>query len=244
MLVINIYESYKLTLKQLFNIVVGHPKEFIHPGACELLQDLICHILKTLNLYNLKPQSKIRSGVGYPKATIIHRKLKRVLLNTEEVKTLLENNGYFVEVKSFDDITIAEQIRIVRTSALLVGKNAMDDIPNYNLCIILIGIHGAGLANLIWLNVNFNPAVIEIFPFNFTKYTYQTLALSLRVNYVGVKTTKESNSKETEFSNDYKEADKRNYYRNLDTKVDLEDLQLALNALPKEHKMYLNQPIS
>jgi hypothetical protein len=92
--------------------------------------------------------------------------------------------------------------------------------------------HGAGLSNLIWLNYKKRAAVLEIFPYNFQKRTYKSLAGIIGVKHFSMKTMSPQNFRESNWSKEFLiKKDKKNYYRNLDTIVDLEIFKRYVEAI-------------
>eukprot|EP00121_Abeoforma_whisleri_P000376 Awhi_evm1s334 len=89
---------------------------------------------------------------------------KRTIRNLKEIEALVRSYGFKTIIVDYSVLSVYEQITLTRSAALFVG------------------VHGAGLANLLWLRQEVS-MMIEIFPYNFQKFTYQALAYINNINY-------------------------------------------------------------
>jgi hypothetical protein len=100
------------------------------------------------------------------KILIIIRASKRILLNHNELLIRLHEffkERYDIEEASFDNKTLKEQIDIMQN------------------CKILIGAHGAGFTNMLFLNENTH--VIEMFPESFYINCYEIIAKHKKLHH-------------------------------------------------------------
>eukprot|EP00121_Abeoforma_whisleri_P009060 Awhi_evm1s8325 len=182
---------------------IQDPKYDFEPGAAVLLKNFTRHILTKAGLYEIDPSIDYKKGsaTAKPKASVIDRGNKRAINNIPDVVKLVESYGFDVVVVSFAHMNIEEQIQATRSSALVVGM------------------HGAGLANLMWLRPGVS-SIIELFPFGFQKFTYQALSHNTDNTHFWWQNTNRALAGETEYSTMF-EKDTWDYYRNLDTFVDI-----------------------
>eukprot|EP00121_Abeoforma_whisleri_P002092 Awhi_evm1s1871 len=89
---------------------------------------------------------------------------KRSIRNLKEIEALIRSYGFKTIIVDYSVLSVYEQITLTRSAALFIG------------------VHGAGLANLLWLRKEIS-VIIEIFPYNFQKFTYQALAHISNINY-------------------------------------------------------------
>jgi hypothetical protein len=104
--------------------------------------------------------------INKQKILVIKRNKCRILINNSELLDALEQNfkdKYIIETVIFDNKTIKEQI------------DMMCD------CKILIGPHGAGFMNMLFLNENAN--VIEFFPESFYTNCFKIIAKQKKINH-------------------------------------------------------------
>lgn len=91
--------------------------------------------------------------------------------NIDEISVALKKRygNDLVRVLDFEDYSVREQIRICRDETL-----------------ILLGIHGAGLSNLVWCSSSCSLGVVEILPPRplFFRYLFWHLASSANIRYV------------------------------------------------------------
>lgn len=102
-----------------------------------------------------------------PKRIFIDRKSgSRGLVNKAAVMSLLAK--YAIETVSFDDLSVVQQIRLIRNANVITG------------------IHGAAFANLVFADVSQNVAAVEIMPKSFGMQSYWLLARNLGIEYCAV----------------------------------------------------------
>jgi protein O-GlcNAc transferase len=117
--------------------------------------------------------SNVRCGDdGTIRILLITRKMKRRVLNEEKlVETLkalfngVRPRGRSIELGTvdFENFTLADQI---------ILSNRVD---------VMIGVHGAGLSNLVFMEKG--STVIEVFPCDFFRDSYKTLATLVGIEY-------------------------------------------------------------
>lgn len=105
--------------------------------------------------------------------TILSRRTNRKILNENELKEELKQEFPFLQVElvTLEDFSFPQQTEILQKTS------------------ILIGIHGSGILNFIFMlpesesQVASDKAVIELFPFGFERLTFQYLAQKLNFPY-------------------------------------------------------------
>lgn len=100
-------------------------------------------LLTNLNLFMIEPQK--------PKLVLIHRGKDRLVLNEDALVADLKSSfpQLQIHIESFEKMSLEQQVRLMRSTSILVGM------------------HGAGMTNLLFLPRN--AAVIELFPWHFTR---------------------------------------------------------------------------
>eukprot|EP00122_Pirum_gemmata_P002160 Pgem_evm1s1957 len=166
------------------------------------------------SFYKPDVQTVLLSKIGItldttrPLAIIIDRGSKRALKNIKEISKMVSRYGFNVAVVPYSQLTIQEQIIVTRHSALIIG------------------VHGAGLANLIWAKAG-SAVLLEIFPYHFQKFTYQAIAYNIGLKHLWWENDRKDRASETKYSNAF-EKGSWDYYRNLDTEADIESLELKV----------------
>eukprot|EP00121_Abeoforma_whisleri_P000377 Awhi_evm2s334 len=180
---------------------VGREKKSFYKGTKYMIQRFVNYTTKILNYDGIDPRlpnsynhahvgkfkfnkDNLRVGPSYrplalqtvsslanettntkPLAVIMKRTGgKRAIRNLKDITNLVRSYGFKTKTIDYSILSVYEQITLSRSAALFIG------------------VHGAGLANLLWLRPKVS-VMIEIFPFNFAKFTYQALALVNDVNY-------------------------------------------------------------
>lgn len=156
--------------------------------------------------------------------TIVKRKAVRRVINLNEVVDALQKN--FIELNitiyDFDDLSLPDQVAIMDNTDLFISM------------------HGAAMAQLVFMRPG--TFVIELFPYGFRKYIYQNLARSVGVYYTYWQNSHKENTifhwelveakKFTDWSKekilsqpiDWFNMDSKNFWRNQDTKVEIEEI--------------------
>lgn len=96
--------------------------------------------------------------------TFIVRSTKRKIVNLEELEETITSRWrdyVHVQMVNLEDHNLSDQIRIMRNTSILVGM------------------HGAGIMNAMWLRDN--SEVIEMFPFKYYKPTYELVCELLSI---------------------------------------------------------------
>lgn len=171
---------------------------------------------------------------------IVRNEPIRNILNVDQVADVLASFGE-VKVVDFANLSLYQQLQIILKTK------------------ILITLHGAALTHSFFLPKD--SCVIEIFPFQFRKYIYQNICRIIGIKYMPFENKKIEN---TVFNWDYVERhrftsrskeeivskpvdwfnmDSKNYYRNQDTLVDLNELKNIMNmaqqTIPYKFMLYL-----
>eukprot|EP01134_Creolimax_fragrantissima_P005396 CFRG5396T1 len=128
----------------------------------------------------------------------------RKILNRDELINILEKRGYTVYIVDFASITVPEQIVEVRKAQLYIGM------------------HGAGMANTMWLHED--ACAIELHTYGFQKWGYEGLSKYLDQCYVSWVNTRQEDSKETWKSILY-EPSNRDHWRSRDQVVNAEEFE-------------------
>ena len=110
----------------------------------------------------VRPEDLINPGMSNYKIFVTRNpKRLRFIENTTEVEAICKEFGFVVV--DFDDLTLPEQIRLLRQTRYLVA------------------IHGAGLANMLFRN-GYPLSVLEIFP-SATYFPFHYVILANQLNY-------------------------------------------------------------
>jgi capsular polysaccharide biosynthesis protein len=133
----------------------------------------------------------------------------RRIVNEAAVVQAMEDAGLAVTRIDFAGLSHAEQVRAVRGAGVFVGM------------------HGAGMANLVWLHDT--AVVVELHPFGFQKWGYERLARYLRQPYVAWVNEHANNSIPTQASSRYAGPDEDyDYYRHRDQIVGIAEFTETL----------------
>ncbi|CAN1241609.1 Alpha-1,3-arabinosyltransferase XAT3 [Linum perenne] len=117
---------------------------------------------------------KLRNRKSSPQLLIISRDINRLLTNVDELKWMATKLGYNVTVAEFD-------LNVSRSAEIM------------NPCDVVIGVHGAGLANMVFLADN--AVVIQVVPFatDWFAKKYEP-SKDMNVRYVEYKIKKDESS--------------------------------------------------
>jgi len=108
---------------------------------------------------------QVRIDTEHPRRVYISRsKSSRPLLNEEYIENSLRIIGF--EILYLEETDFVEQIRLFKN------------------CELIVGAHGAGLANIVWCGAD--AKVIEIFDSNFQQESILTVSVKLGINYIRV----------------------------------------------------------
>jgi len=126
------------------------------------------HILEKNNLYEL-----ISDNITI---TYISREDRRRILNEQKLINELQNNYPELEIKmvQFSNMSIFKQMETIRNTTILVGM------------------HGAGLLNLMFLNRE--SIVVELFGYKMENYLYRNLSKQLGLTYFSWRNEIEKNA--------------------------------------------------
>ena len=156
----NLHDFAKKKLQELeFNI---NPISMLPENAVEISTynyGIWKYLIQKFSLYT-KPL------INKEKIIFIKRNKYRILINHSELLEALEQNfknKYIIEQVIFDDKTLTEQIDMMQN------------------CKILIGPHGAGFTNMLFLNENTH--LIEFFPESFYTDCFKLIATQKNINY-------------------------------------------------------------
>ena len=120
--------------------------------------DLLGFLLEQLELENMPPPSKVRVG-------IISRRRKRFILNEDALVRATLELGFEVQILPLEDMTLYEQLAALRMTTILVG------------------IHGSGLNNAIFLQRG--GAMIQLLPYKLNyKGAFSSIAHEAGVHYI------------------------------------------------------------
>lgn len=149
------------------SILSQHPEchaKFREEISKRALLDFKDFVVHKHGLTAIDPASPDASGSRY-RILLLSRRRRRVIINEQELVTQLQRliPNCDVTVVSFESMPFHEQINLVRRAHLLIGM------------------HGAGFANAIWLTKM--SAIIELFPYRYYKPTYQLLAAMANVRH-------------------------------------------------------------
>ncbi|KAJ3284450.1 Protein O-linked-mannose beta-1,4-N-acetylglucosaminyltransferase 2 [Rhizoclosmatium sp. JEL0117] len=170
-----------------------------------------------------------------PRLTLIFREpnTPRQILNENQIISALKHLPITLSVHRFHaGMTLLDQVRII---------DATD---------ILITMHGAAMTHLLFLKPN--AYVIELFPYAFKKVIYQNIASILNVRYLHWQNMRESRTRfdwgvvernrVTDMTKeriirlpiDWYNMDSKNYWRNQDTEVGVEELTYLVKSVVKD----------
>lgn len=160
--------NWRSYFNQYIHYVEGKKTDkYYRASVFDLEKGRITKILTEFRDYSLKKLGLYVSTVPEYKVviTFISREKKRRILNVEEIKSFISmrwEDNIHIQEYNLEDYTLSEQISIMRNTS------------------ILIGIHGAGLMNAMWLRDH--AEVIELFPYKYYKPTYELVCdlLSLK----------------------------------------------------------------
>jgi capsular polysaccharide biosynthesis protein len=155
----NINSHFKNIMKELRFIVKPLDEVPDNPvEICKLEYTEIKYIINKFNTF-IKP---LRNK---EKIILIKRNNMRILLNHSELLQSLSifNDKYYIKEVDFDNKTLAQQIKLMSN------------------CKILIGPHGAGFTNMLFMNENTH--VFEFFPESFYLRFYAKIADKKNINY-------------------------------------------------------------
>lgn len=191
------------------------------------------YILRKFNLYQIVPQTSF-SGEKIT-ISIISRSNKRRILNEKELINAIRKRWEpYVEINRFkmEDYSFKDQVHIMRNSS------------------IVIGMHGAGMMNSMWLSED--SVVIELFPYKYYKPTFELICDLLHIKRY-TWNNKDPNMSIFDWSRldfDPDEIDKqellktthhnkinnkklRNFFKNQDTFVNIQEIMLILDPILK-----------
>ncbi|KAL1563850.1 alpha-1,3-arabinosyltransferase XAT3-like isoform X2 [Salvia divinorum] len=159
------------------------------------------HTFKVLlrEAYSLKRERVIRDiNVPMPRLMIIDRKRTRVLTNEHQVLRIARKLGFeVVEGVATDLSRFAEAV---------------------NSCDVLVGVHGAGLTNMVFLPDN--AVVIQVIPFGgvdgFARLDFGNPAKGMNLRYLEYKIRENESSLSRKYSRDHPILRKPELYRNWD----------------------------
>ena len=110
---------------------------------------------------------KIKSNKIFP---------KKIYIDRSDSQSNLKNLRYIVNEKELMDFLKKKNFTIIRLSDL----NFEEEVKLFNEVEIAVGLHGAGLTNLVWCNKN--SKVIEL-KSKYTTKVYGNLAAQNKINY-------------------------------------------------------------
>lgn len=170
----------KLQVHCYNNMVAGlkfHKELIIHPSLSNSPSGLSMHGFRLLlgQAYSLERKMAIRSRKGdrkRPRLMIISRKHTRIITNEGEVSRLARKLGF--------EVVVAEAG---------VSTNLSRFAETVNSCDVLMGIHGAGLTNMVFLPDN--AVLIQIVPFGgidgFARLDFGNPASGMKIRYLEYK---------------------------------------------------------
>ncbi|KAG8388007.1 hypothetical protein BUALT_Bualt02G0080300 [Buddleja alternifolia] len=155
-------------------------KELISSSSTSSMHNFRQLLRQTYSLER-KTAIKLRKGDGKkPRLMIISRKRTRVLMNDREVSRLARKSGYEVVVLAEADFK-TNISRFART---------------VNSCDVLMGVHGAGLTNMVFLPDN--GILIQVVPFGgidgFARLDFGNPSAGMNIRYLEYKITAKESS--------------------------------------------------
>jgi capsular polysaccharide biosynthesis protein len=123
---------------------------------------LIQYFPESLNAeWNIKTRERLMDGFikERPDGGIFIRRHDRVLSNQDEIISIIKDFGINIKEIKFENLTFDEQIKISNGSEFMIG------------------VHGSGLTNLMFMNQDVK--IIEIDPFDWGFNCYEHLASNL-----------------------------------------------------------------
>ncbi|KAJ3073274.1 hypothetical protein HDU98_001892 [Podochytrium sp. JEL0797] len=174
----------------------------------------------------------------HPKVTLVLREQNtpRQILNEDQVIQTLQSLPIRLSIHKFHDMSLLEQVRIVDKTD------------------IFITMHGAAMTHILFLKPN--AYVIELFPYAFKKVIYQNIASILGVRYLHWQNTHLSltrfnwesvernrvtdmpQERVTKLPIDWYNMDSKNYWRNQDTTVAVEELKHVVHTAIQDREVH------
>ncbi|KAI9352213.1 hypothetical protein BDR26DRAFT_329187 [Obelidium mucronatum] len=172
-----------------------------------------------------------------PRVTLVLREanMPRQILNPGELIAALSRLPIQLQVHQFRRLTLIEQVRIVDNTD------------------IFITMHGAAMTHILFLKPG--AYVIELFPYSFKKVIYENIASILGIQYLHWQNMKESQTKFnwpaveqqratnmtkeriTKLPIDWYNMDSKNYWRNQDTVVAVEEITHLVDTVVKDRRI-------
>ncbi|KNC87670.1 hypothetical protein SARC_00241 [Sphaeroforma arctica JP610] len=164
------------------------------------------------------------TGVKRHTALLHRNKLSRRILNEAEVSATMAQLGYHVSIVDFNTIPLSDQVRLVRSTELLVGLNA----PELDISLFLNRTHSA---------------LIELIGYNATSDIHSVWMQYADVPYVSWRNEKRSQIGHNEVSDSYHRVDFRQYQYHLDQWVDPKEVELLCRTSRAVIARHLGRPI-
>ncbi|KAL8132640.1 beta-1,2-xylosyltransferase XYXT1-like [Apium graveolens] len=162
------YKSMIIGLKTRKELGIDHASNIYEGFSMKDFRDF----LRSAYSLTRKTVMKLRKGtIEKPRMMIISRKKTRTLINESKVTRTAQSMGYEV---------------IVADATLSTDLSKFAELVNS--CSVLIGVHGAGLTNMVFLPDN--AVVIQIVPLGiewYAKHDFEEPALDMNIRYMGYK---------------------------------------------------------
>ncbi|KAK4410836.1 Alpha-1,3-arabinosyltransferase XAT3 [Sesamum angolense] len=179
------------------NMVAGlnfHKELMIDPALSEPPSGLSMHHFKQLlrRAYSLERKRAVRSkkgdGTKKPRLMIISRNRTRAITNEDHVSRLARKLGYEV---------VSAEAR--------VSTNVTRFAQTVNSCDVLMGVHGAGLTNMVFLPDN--AVLIQVIPFGeideFARLDFRDPAAGMNIRYLEYKVSVKESSLSQQYPTDH-----------------------------------------
>eukprot|EP00005_Dracoamoeba_jomungandri_P014831 CAMPEP_0174266518 /NCGR_PEP_ID=MMETSP0439-20130205/30532_1 /TAXON_ID=0 /ORGANISM="Stereomyxa ramosa, Strain Chinc5" /LENGTH=346 /DNA_ID=CAMNT_0015353535 /DNA_START=245 /DNA_END=1285 /DNA_ORIENTATION=- len=143
-------------------LVIGPAQHHLGgPGVSQLLYDP--KVIRFFSTYMLNAISVDYDTIPIqPQVLFSLRRGSRTIINEDQLRALAKEYDFPVKFVYFEDLSVDEQLRLVHEST------------------VLIGMYGSNLANLVFLPEG--ATVIQLFPYNFYRPTYNYISKLASVN--------------------------------------------------------------
>jgi hypothetical protein len=222
-----------------FRLFSERIKSVFVEGINSSVQDGNWHMNIATSLSSQSIQKKDSSQGNRVNITFLRREgTSRRILNFEDLLFTLQNSfpydEYDVQDYNFENMTLGEQMSIIHNTDILVGM------------------HGAGLAHVMFMRPNTH--VIELHPYKFRKMIFQNIAKIMDVRYVFWQNTRQRDTvfhwedvEQRRFTKrskqdiiqtpvDWHNMDSKNYWRNQDTKVNVNEMVYLIQSVENNRR--------